>query len=120
MADEYYVWSKIQHGQTVPKADEKGAWESQITVIDRGEKITKKDLPGLSDEDWNGLIESGSIRATPVPIPSDYEGSVLDYMKEQLQELQGAADALDEAEVKSELADVEKAGAKAGVKKSKE
>lgn len=93
---DYYAWSLIKGGTA----------EKPVTV-ERGDKVSKADL-GLDDANWDALVESGAVRDKVFPAPKDFDGSVIDYLREQLQEAQ-AMSGVDEAEAASELAKVQAA-----------
>lgn len=71
MAD-YYAWTDIK---------------SNGKRFKRGAKVTKTGL-GSSDEEWKEMIRSGSIRSKKFPAPDDYQGSAIDYAREQLKATQ--------------------------------
>lgn len=89
----YYAWGPIKGGTA----------EDPVT-IERGDTVTKDKL-GVSDADWNEFVQSGAIRDKEFPAPKGYEGSVIDYLREKLEEAQ-AMSAVDVEEVTSELAAV--------------
>lgn len=90
----FYAWSPIRAGTA----------EKPIN-IDRGAKVTQSDL-GVSDADWDALLEAGAVREKQFPAPKDYDGSVIDFLREQLQEAQSMS-AVEEEEAASELAAVQ-------------
>lgn len=90
----FYAWSPI-----------KGGTADKPVTIARGDKVTK-DALGVSDADWNAMVEAGAIREKEFPAPSDYDGSVIDWLREKLQEATSMS-AVDEEEVASELAAVQ-------------
>lgn len=94
----YYAWSPI-----------KGGTADKPVNIARGDKVSQSDL-GVGDADWKALIESGAIREKQFPAPADYEGSVIDYLRDRLNEAQSLS-AVDEEEAASELAAVSAANA---------
>lgn len=94
-----YAWSDI-----------KGGTLEKPVAIPRGSKISKGDLPGILDSDWNAMLDAGSIRDRPFPAPEDYSGSALDFLRDQLAEAQ-VVSPLEEEEAVVELAAVEKAEA---------
>lgn len=97
-----YAWSDIRHATS-----EEGKPSKEVFIA-RGSKVSKGDLPGLTDADWNAMLSSGAVRDRPFPAPDDYPGSALDYLRDQLAEAQ-AVSPLDEEEAVVELAAVEKA-----------
>lgn len=90
----YYAWSPI-----------KGGTPEKPVSIDRGAKVTK-DALGVDDDNWTALIESGAVRDKEFPAPKDYDGSVIDYLREKLQEAQAMSGSVEEEEVASQLATV--------------
>ena len=93
MAETHYAWTPI-----------KGGTAEKPVNIARGAKVTKSDL-GVSDADWDAMVQAGAIRTKKHPAPEDYEGSAVDYLRERLQEAQEMS-GVDEEEAASELADV--------------
>jgi hypothetical protein len=94
----YYAWSPIRGGTA-----------DKPVNIARGAKVTKDGL-GVDDANWNALVESGAVREKEFPAPADYDGSVIDYLRDRLQEAQSLS-AVDEEEAASELAAVSAANA---------
>jgi hypothetical protein len=90
----YYAWSPIKGGTA----------EKPVTV-DRGDKVSQSDL-GVDDANWAALVESGAVRDKEFPAPADYEGSVIDYLRDKLAEAQAASGAVEEEEASSQLAAV--------------
>lgn len=70
----YYAWTEIRNGGEVEDVElPTGAIRTVVTkrnVAKAGEKITKKGL-GLSDEEWERMVESGCIREYPFPEGTD-------------------------------------------------
>lgn len=93
----YYAWSPIRGG-TLEKP----------VAIERGAKVSQSDL-GVGDADWAALIESGAVRDKAFPAPDDYEGSVIDFLRDQLAEAQASSGAVEEEEAASQLATVQAA-----------
>lgn len=66
----YYAWTEIRNGGEVEDVElPGGAIRTVVTkrnAVLAGEKVTKKGL-NLSDEDWERMIEGGSIREYPFP-----------------------------------------------------
>lgn len=58
MADKYYAWSTFRLGVN--------EWGQVTETLDPGEEVTKDKL-GVSDEEWQSLIDSGSIRTDEYP-----------------------------------------------------
>jgi nitrogen regulatory protein PII-like uncharacterized protein len=92
----YYAWSEIRHTDS----------DGKHTVVARGEKVEKSKFKGMSDADWQAMVDGGSIREKPFPAPEDYDGSAIDYLRDQLQEAQ-AVSTVDEEEAASELVEVQ-------------
>ena len=73
-SDTFYVWSDLYNGGE--SKERKNANGSTVRIIEsrniipRGEKITQSDL-GVSDEEWDNLVSSGSIRPYPLPDGAD-------------------------------------------------
>jgi len=102
---QYYAWSPVKAGTTdEPKS------------VARGEKVSQSSL-GLNDADWQALVDSGAVRDRPFPAPDDYQGSALDYLRDQLAEAQTVSP-VDEEEAVVELANLE-APAQAQVQEDK-
>jgi hypothetical protein len=83
MADsKYYAWTDIM-GASEP--DSKGN-RLPVVVVKRGSTVSAKKL-NISDEDFNQLIESGSVRTTAFPdLPEGFTGSPVDHWREQLRQ----------------------------------
>lgn len=97
----FYAWGPIKHSSP----------EGKVKLIGRGDRVAKSDLPGLSDADWEAMIESGAIKEKQFPAPKGYEGSAIDYLRDSLREAQ-AVSQVDEEEALGELAEVVKAEVK--------
>ena len=68
MAKKLYTWSTIRvGGDSIPP----------------GEDVTASKL-GLTLDQFQQLIDSGAVRDKKYPVPLGYQGSVNDYIKEQL------------------------------------
>lgn len=91
----FYAWTPIRHATA----------DGKETVIARGAKVVKADLPGITDADWQQHIDSGAFRDRPIPSPEDYRGSVIDWYRESLREAQSISP-VDEEEARGELADI--------------
>jgi hypothetical protein len=92
MAESFYAWSNISH----VNGDKR-------VLIDRGSKVSRAELVGLREDDWDAMVESGAIRNRPYPAPVDFAGSAIDYLREQLQQSQADYAPVDEEEATSEL-----------------
>lgn len=66
----YYAWSDLWNGGETKEVKKPGGVSHNVVskrnIVKRGEKVTQKNL-GVNDEEWEHLVESGSIRAYPVP-----------------------------------------------------
>ena len=67
---KYYAWCDIYNGGEVgevvlPTGNTKNVVINR-NVIKRGEQVTKAKT-GLSEEDWDRMLESGAIRDYPLP-----------------------------------------------------
>lgn len=71
---DYYAWSDIYHGgeskdmPTSGGATRKVIVERNVTA--HGEKVSQAEL-GISDEEWQTMIDGGSVR--PYPVPEDVD-----------------------------------------------
>jgi len=92
MAKAYYAWSPIS--LTV---------DDKPKVIARGAKVTASGL-GISDDEFQAMIQAGSVRPAQFPAPDDYEGSALDWHRDQLV---AASTPLEEAEANAEVEEIE-------------
>jgi len=67
---KYYAWSDLYHGGKVDEVALPTGGTRTIVVerniIPRGEVVDSKKL-GVSKEEWDHLVESGSIRPYPLP-----------------------------------------------------
>lgn len=70
MARNWYAWSDLYNGGKTKIVKTSNGSERTVVaeryIIERGEKVTKSKLD-VSDEDWDRLVEGGSIRSYPVP-----------------------------------------------------
>jgi len=71
---KFYVWSTIHNGGEVgevtsPIGQKKTVLLSRNT-LDVGSEVTKA-KSGLSDDEWDAMIEGGSIRPYPMPADAD-------------------------------------------------
>src|SRR4051812_40837276 len=74
MADKYYAWSNFQ------TTDQNG--RTSITTRP-GDEVTASKL-GLTDEQFQELIDSASVRKQPFPdLPETFTGSPIEYLKQQ-------------------------------------
>ncbi len=74
MASGYYAWSDIYAGGDSERREASGNRLIRVVtkrnIIRRGDKVTKAAL-NVSDEEFDALVESGSIRNYPVPDGAD-------------------------------------------------
>ena len=82
-----YAWSPILAGDKSAKF---------------GDEVTASGL-GISKEDFEELVTSGAVRTKKPPkLPDGYQGSVIDFLREQIREAELEAGAtLDEASLES-------------------
>lgn len=95
----HYAWSDIKAGTI----------EKPVTAA-RGDEVSKSKL-GVSDADWQAMLDAGAVREKRFPAPQGFDGSAVDYVRQQLQEAT-AMSSLDEEEAASELARVEAGGSR--------
>lgn len=98
MADTYYAWGEIHTSGDAAEDD-------SVKKVKPGDTVSASDL-GVSDEDFEALVESGAVRTEEYPeLPEGYTGSPAQYAQEQavaqaqVDEAQGV---LDQASGKSE------------------
>ena len=96
MATSYYAWTPIRGGTT----------EKPINVA-LGEKVTHSKLE-ISEADFQAMIDSGAVREKPYPVPEEFKGSAVDFVREQLAEMTTVGSDLDEAEAQAEVSKLEK------------
>ena len=69
---KFYAWSNIYNGGEIKEVTTSKGMTQQIvtnrSIIPAGEEVSKGKA-GLTDEDWDAMIEGGSIR--PYPLPED-------------------------------------------------
>lgn len=58
MADTWYAWSPIRHSAEV---DPDTGVASRVNVVKFGDTVTKAKLK-VSDDDWDALVQAGSVR----------------------------------------------------------
>lgn len=67
---EYYAWSDLYNGGESEKRSRANGQEMTVVlsrnVIERGQPVSQADL-GVSDEEWESLVEGGSVRDYPLP-----------------------------------------------------
>jgi hypothetical protein len=71
---KHYAWSDIYNGGEVKEVEGPTGNIKKVVVnrniTPRGQEVTKAKL-GVSDEDWDALIDGGSVRPYPVPEEAD-------------------------------------------------
>lgn len=71
---EFYAWSNLYNGGEATTRKASNGSERKIiasrNIIKHGDVVTQKEL-GVSDDEWNALIEGGSVRPYPVPEGTD-------------------------------------------------
>lgn len=74
MATTYYAWSDLYGGGKTKEVTRPGGVSAVVVesrnIVPRGEKVSKSDLK-ISSEDWDRLVEGGSVRPYPVPDNAD-------------------------------------------------
>lgn len=99
----YYAWSNILTYEDVGKDK-----DQKRVVVARGEKVTAAKL-GIPDEEFQAMIDAGAVRTKQYPAPDDYQGSAVDYLRDQLREAtSGYDEGIEEAEAQNELSQLEK------------
>ena len=84
----YYAWSDIRYGAEVDKDGNKTADK----MVKAGDTVTQKNL-GVSDADWQALVDAGSVREYEYPdMPDTYQGSPVDFLREKLADVAGAVE----------------------------
>lgn len=67
---KFYAWSEIRFGGKVDEVvTPMGATRSVVVernVVQRGDEVSKGKLK-VSDDEWDHLVESGTIRSYPIP-----------------------------------------------------
>lgn len=85
-------------------SDIKGGTADKPVTIARGEEVTQSKL-GVNDAEWQELLNSGAIREKKFPAPEGFDGSAVDFVRQELQEAT-AMSSVDEEEAASELAQI--------------
>ena len=71
---KFYVWSTIHNGGEVGEVESPTGQKKTVLLsrntLDVGSEISKA-KSGLSDEEWDAMIEGGSIRPYPLPEGAD-------------------------------------------------
>lgn len=62
---KFYAWSDIHNGGEVKEIKGRNIVVNR-NMVSRGEEVTKAKMK-VSDEDWDALIDGGSVRSYPVP-----------------------------------------------------
>jgi hypothetical protein len=72
--DTYYAWSDLYNGgESVERTNANGTKVRIVesrNVIARGTEVSQSDID-VSDDEWNHLVESGSVRPYPLPDGAD-------------------------------------------------
>ena len=67
---KHYAWSELRNGGEVDEIRSVGNVVRTVVtkrnIVAHGAEVSQSDL-GVSDEEWDHLIESGSVRSYPVP-----------------------------------------------------
>lgn len=70
----FYAWGNLSNGGEIGEVERYDGTKKKIVlsrnIIARGESVTQAELK-VSDEEWDHLIESGSVRPYPVPEEAD-------------------------------------------------
>lgn len=95
----HYAWSEIKSGTA----------EKPI-VVELGDTVTAKAL-GIPEKEFQALIDAGSVRDKKYPVPKDeeWEGSAVDYLRQQLSEATGGS-STEEASALAEINELENEG----------
>jgi hypothetical protein len=88
MADKMVAWSTFR--------TEVNEFGQPTKTIDPGEEVSQSDL-GISDEEWQGLIDSGAVRAEEYPEDLPDDMSPAEHFRQQ--EAEVAAGTADDATV---------------------
>lgn len=65
---QYYAWTDINYGAEV----DDGGFTIKRHVVKAGEEVNQKKL-GVSDEDWNTLVEQKVVRKAKYPALGQYD-----------------------------------------------
>lgn len=91
----HYAWTDIRNGGEVDVRKAPGGREIKVVtkrnVIARGEKVTKAGLK-VSDEEWDALLEGGSVRPYPLPKGADENISPTTAILRELVDNRGEVD----------------------------
>lgn len=71
MAEKHYAWATLYNGGETEEARDGRNLVINRNMVEAGSVVSKKSL-GVSDDEWNHLVASGSIR--PYPLPELVEG----------------------------------------------
>jgi hypothetical protein len=95
MATTYYAWSDLYNGGKTIEVDRPGGGSRTVmaerNIVARGEKVTQKNL-GVSDEEFQALVEGGSVRPYPLPAGSSDTVSPSRAMLDSLMDRTGELD----------------------------
>lgn len=71
---EFYAWSDLYHGGKTEKRERAGGQSMTVVlernIVPRGEKVTQAQL-GCKKEEWQTLVDGGSVRPYPLPEGAD-------------------------------------------------
>lgn len=88
MADTGYTWSTLYFGGKTQEGRDGRTLVIERNSIPPGTKVAKSDLKSkykLTDEEWDQMVEGGSIRSYPLPkMPEGYGGSPAEFVLSQL------------------------------------
>lgn len=85
MAVKYYVWGTLYNGGDIKMIKDRKIIVKR-NIIEPGQEITQSKLK-CSDEDWDALIEGGSVRDYPYPdIPVTFPGSPAEFIMHELRQ----------------------------------
>lgn len=70
-----YAWSQLR------STDEEG----KVTIVKVGDEVDAGKL-GLDDDEFNELVAVGAVREQEYPVPANYDGSPVEFVRDQLRE----------------------------------
>lgn len=82
----YYAWSRIQHGAKVAKD---GVYVGP-EFAELGESVTASKL-GISEDDFQAMIDGGSVREEKWPVPEGDTRSPREYYLDKAREMEEGA-----------------------------
>ena len=87
MAESMYAWSDLHLGGESEWIETPHGGRRKVVmqrnVVPRGEKVTKSKL-GVSSDEWDVLVEGGSVRPYPLPEEADEYTSPMDAVMSRL------------------------------------